>query len=346
MAGKKENPTLTAINTINEHIKTGSFSKLYVLTGTEGYFVSQYKHALLEALVTPGDTMNYNVFAGDKVNAVELIEAINTMPFFSDHRTILAEGTGLLKKVPEELIDNFISTLENIPDTTRLIFVESEVDARTRIYKAVSKIGTVAKFETPDSSMLNAWVKKVLSEDGAAVEDKAVFALINAVGQDMNRLSNEAAKLRAYAADKGNITVADVDLVCENEAENKVFAMLDAIAAHDSEKALLLYSDLEQLKTPPMQTLALIRKRFMQLSQLKVMQKDKEENSVMAKYTGIHPFYLKDTLKQANCFTIEELLSASELCADAELDIKAGRLTDKNAVEMLILHLCLKKTKG
>ena len=66
----------------------------------------------------------------------------------------------------------------------------------------------------------------------------------------------------------------------------------------------------------------------------------------MAKYTGIHPFYLKDTLKQANSFTMKELLSASEKCADAELDIKAGRLTDKNAVEMLILHLCLKKTKG
>ena len=103
MAGKKENPTLTAINTINEHIKTGSFSKLYVLTGTEGYFVSQYKHALLEALVTPGDTMNYNVFAGDKVNAVELIEAINTMPFFSDHRTILAEGTDIMFVLKEQI---------------------------------------------------------------------------------------------------------------------------------------------------------------------------------------------------------------------------------------------------
>ena len=83
MAGKKENTTLTAINTINEHIKTGSFSRLYVLTGTESYFISQYKHALIEALVTPGDTMNYNVFSGDKVKAEELIEAINTLPFFS-----------------------------------------------------------------------------------------------------------------------------------------------------------------------------------------------------------------------------------------------------------------------
>ena len=84
----------------------------------------------------------------------------------------------------------------------------------------------------------------------------------------------------------------------------------------------------------------------MQLSQLKIMQKDKEENSVMAKYSGVHPFYLRDTLKQADGFTIEELLSASGMCADAELDIKAGRLTDKNAVEMLILRLCLNTAKS
>ena len=342
MAGKKENTTLVAINTINEHVKTGNFSKLYVLTGTEGYFIMQYKRILLDALVTPGDTMNYNVFSGDKVSVVELIEAINTMPFFADHRTILVEGTGLLKKCPEEMADRFISALENIPDTTRLIIVETEVDARTKIYKTISKAGTVVRFETPDPSMLNAWVKKILSEDGASVEDKAVFSLINSVGQDMNRLSNEAAKLRAYAADKGQITAADVDLLCENEAENKIFAMLDTIAAHDSKKTLLLYNDLEQLKVPPMQTLAIIRKRFLQLSQLKIMQKDKEDNASMAKHTGIHPFYLKDTLKQAEAFTIKELLSASERCADAELDIKSGKLTDKQAVETLILNLCIK----
>ena len=335
---KKENPTTASINTLNEHIKTGNFSRLYVLTGSEGYFLKQYKKALMDALTTPDDTMNVNIFAGEKVTPEAVIEAASTMPFFADHRTVLVEGTGLLKKSP----DNLISFLEDLPDSTILIFVETEVDARTKIYKTVNKIGTVAKFETPDSNMLNLWVKKQLAADGATVSDKAVFSLINSVGQDMNRLANEAAKLRAYCIDKKEITEADVARICENEAEDKVFAMLDAISQHDSRKALTLYSDLEQLKVQPMMTLALIRKRFIQLSQIKMMLKDREDFSTISKYTGVIPFYVKDYVHQAESFDQKSLIRYSEMCADANLDITSGRSTDKQALEMLILKLCLR----
>ena len=342
MAPKKENPTVSSINTLNEHIKSGNFSRIYLLTGTEGYFISQYKASLIEALTTPGDTMNYNVFKGEKVRAEDIASAISTMPFFSDHRTVLVEGTGLLAKASDTLLD----VINSVPESTRLIFVETEVDSRTKIYKAIASAGTIARFETPDPSTLNVWVKRILSSEGAQVDDEAVYSLINAVGQDMNRLSNEAAKLRAYTIDRKRITREDVNIICESEAENKVFAMLDAISVHDSRKALLLYSDLEMLKVPPMQTLALIRKRYLQLAQIKMMQKDKEDNAVIAKMTGVHPFYLKDYLSQVKNFELDQLIKSAEMCADADLDIKAGRTTDKNALETLILHLSLSSDKS
>ena len=337
MAPKKENPTVASINTLNEHLKSGEFNNIYLLTGTEGYFISQYKHKLLDALTTPDDTMNFNAFSGDKFQENSLIEAMSTMPFFSDHRTILVEATGILKKAS----DNLINAIEEIPDTTKLIFVETDTDSRLRIYKAIAKHGTVAKFETPDASMLNTWLKRILAQDGASVEDKAVFALINAVGNDMNRLYNEAAKLRAYTIDKKSITVEDVENLCENDAENKVFEMLDAIGDHNANKAISLYSDLEQLKVPSMQTLALVRKRYMQLAQIKMMLKEKEDNSTIARLTGIHPFYLKPQLALAEKYEYKTLLSFADMCSNADLDVKAGRSSDKAAVENLILKLCL-----
>ncbi|SEF92459.1 DNA polymerase III, delta subunit [Eubacterium ruminantium] len=337
MAGKKENPTENSIKTLNEHIKSGNFSHVYLLTGSEGYFITQYKHALLEALTSPDDTMNFTVFIGEKVTEEDIIEAISTMPFFADHRTVLVEATGLLSKAADRLSE----AINDIPDTTRLIFVEPNADARLKIYKSVAKAGTVAKFETPDTRTLNIWLKKTLSSDGAVVDDTAVYALINAVGQDMNRLSNEAAKLRAFTLDKKTITADDVNILCENEAENKIFDMLSAISMHDSKKALMLYSDLETLKVAPMMTLTLAKKHFMKLATIKMMQKDKEENSAIAKQAGVHPFYLKDYLKQADGFTIEQLLHYAELCSDADYDIKSGKILEKNAVESVILHLCL-----
>ena len=47
---------------INTHIKSGEFSNLYLLYGTEEYLVSQYKDNLVKALVDTEDSMNYSVF--------------------------------------------------------------------------------------------------------------------------------------------------------------------------------------------------------------------------------------------------------------------------------------------
>ena len=62
--------------------------------------------------------------------------------------------------------------------------------------------------------------------------------------------------------------------------------------------------------------------------------------------TGVHPFYLKDYLSQVKNFELNQLIKSAEMCADADLDIKAGRTTDKNALETLILHLSLSSDKS
>ena len=91
-----------------------------------------------------------------------------------------------------------------------------------------------------------------------------------------------------------------------------------------------------------MMTLALIRKRFIQLSQIKMMLKDREDTSTISKLTGVIPFYVKDYIRQAENFDQRSLIKYCEMCADVSLDITSGRSTDKNALEMLILKLCLR----
>ena len=53
--------------------------------------------------------------------------------FFADYRVILVENSGFFKNKCDELAD-YIKTL---PDYVRMVFVEEEVDKRSRMYKAV-----------------------------------------------------------------------------------------------------------------------------------------------------------------------------------------------------------------
>ena len=114
-----------------------SFKKVYLLFGEEAFLKKSYKNRLREA-ITQGDTMNYNYYEGKGINVNEIISLSDTMPFFADRRLILMEDSGWFKGGPGA--DEMCAYIENIPDTTCLLFVETEVDKRSRMYKAVKKV--------------------------------------------------------------------------------------------------------------------------------------------------------------------------------------------------------------
>ena len=71
------------------------------------------------------------------MNVNEIISLSDTMPFLQK-RLILMEDSGWFKGGSGA--DEMSAYIENIPDTTCLLFVETEVDKRSRMYKAVKKI--------------------------------------------------------------------------------------------------------------------------------------------------------------------------------------------------------------
>ena len=123
------------MKTIDEDIRTRQFKNTYLLYGDENYLKQQYKNKLKNALISPDDTMNYSYYEGNNINPLELIDVAQTMPFFAERRLILIEDSGFFKKSCEELADY----IPEIPQTAYIVFVESEIDKRGRLYKAVNK---------------------------------------------------------------------------------------------------------------------------------------------------------------------------------------------------------------
>lgn len=72
------------------------------------------------------------------------------MPFFAEKRLILVEDSGFFKASSEELA----SYLPSMPDTTCIIFAESQVDKRNRLYKKVKELGYAAEMQRQDAAQL------------------------------------------------------------------------------------------------------------------------------------------------------------------------------------------------
>ncbi len=324
-----------AMSLINSHIDSNEFSRIYLLGGSEKYLLAQYRDKLINALVDTADTMNYMVYKGENAKAEAIVDFAMTMPFFADKRVLLVEDSDFFKKGNEDMDE----LLGQLPETTVIVFSETNIDKRCKLYKTVAKLGTVANFEAPDERTLLVWLKSLFSKENIRIEDDAVYHLLEGVGMDMSTLYNEAEKLKSYCLEKGAVTVEDVEVLSINQVEGKIFDMMDALSKKDKKATMSLYSDLLMLREPAMRLLYLITRQFNILLKTKIALEDGKDNSQIASVVKVPPFTIKKYISQCGTYTKKQLLDRVNWCQEADRAIKTGAMRDSMSVEMLIIKL-------
>lgn len=276
--------------------------------------------------------MNFNYFEGKNPDVKEIISLADTMPFFADRRLILVDGSGFFKSAQEELA----AYLPQMPDTTCLVFAESEVDKRNRLYKRVKELGYAAELNKQDTAQLMRWAAGILGRDGRKISRPVMEYFLERTGDDMENIRMELEKLVCYTMGRDVITKEDVDAVGTVHVTSRVFDMVAAIVAGNTKKAMDLYEDLLTLKEPPMRILFLIARQFNQLLQIKELTAAGKDKGAMASALKVPPFAVGKLTAQARAFTRDQILSWVTLCVETEEAVKTGRLSDRLAVELLI----------
>lgn len=321
------------MKSLNEDLKTGQFNKVYLLYGEEAYLKKQYKDKLRKAMLLPDDTMNYAYYEGKGININEVIDLAETMPFFAERRLIILEDTGFFKNASAELADY----LKEMPDTTFMIFIETEVDKRNKLYKAVQNCGRAVELGRQDEATLIRWVAAAIKHEGKNVSENTVRYFLAKVGTDMENIQKELEKIFCYTLDKDSITNEDVEAICTTQITNQIFDMVNAVADKQQKRALQYYYDLLALKEPPMRILFLLERQFKLLLEVKMMDQKGYGRKEIAEKTGINPFVIGKYQVQAKAFQIKELRSIIEDSVDTEESVKTGRLSDTLGVELFIV---------
>ena len=179
------------MKSLNEDIKTGQLKNVYLLYGEEEYLKKQYRDRLTKAVLPEGDTMNYAHYEGKGINPAELIDLAETMPFFAEKRLIVVEDSGFFKNASPELADY----IKQLPETACFLFVESEVDKRGKMYKAVGKKGRAVELGRQDEKTLLYWIAGNVKREGKKIKESAAKHLIATSGDNMESLEKELEKL-------------------------------------------------------------------------------------------------------------------------------------------------------
>jgi DNA polymerase-3 subunit delta len=318
---------------IKEHIKSGSFKSFYLLFGSEDYLKKLYRDKLKTAILGDGSVdMNYSYFEGKDLNQKAVTEAAQTLPFFSDRRLIVIEGSGLFKSQ-----NDFSELLANTPESTTIVFVESEVDKRNKLYKFVKDQGYAAELNGLDDKNLKLFVASLLEQEGKRITENTVTYLLDRIGPDMENIRSEVEKLIGYTMDREIVTAQDIDAVVTVQTTGKIFQMIDAIGLKQQNKALDLYYDLLSLREKPMSILYLIIRHFNILLQVKDLSSRGNSPQSISEAVGVPPFAAGKYISQSRNFTIKKLMEALEFGTDIEEQVKTGRLLEKVGVELFII---------
>lgn len=320
------------MKTIDQDIKTGQFKHVYLLYGEEQYLIRQYRDRLKQA-IAGDDTMNLGIFSGSDISQKEIVDLAETLPFFAERRLILIEDSGLFKKGAEELADYMAS----VPEMTYFVFVEKEVDRKTKMYKEVKKAGSVVEFARQKDDILLRWINGRLKKNGKQITRDAYALFIQKTGNDMENIDRELEKLICYTLDKESIEAADVEAVTTERTENRIFDMVDAVAMHKQKRALELYYDLLALREAPMRIMYLISSQFKRLLVVQAMSNQGFGRKDIASKAGCPEWAVGKYQAQCRAFSLEQLKQAVRDGVEYETAVKTGHMDDQMAVELFIV---------
>ena len=88
--------------------------------------------------------------------------------------------------------------LSDLPDYTCIIFMEENVDKRSKLYKSLQKNGTVVEFAHQTPADLTKWVAREFATLNFAIDSYTAAYLVEICEPDMNHIRNEIDKLSLY----------------------------------------------------------------------------------------------------------------------------------------------------
>jgi DNA polymerase-3 subunit delta len=211
------------------------------------------------------------------------------------------------------------------PDT--VLALTGDVKRDSALSKAVAKHGEVLVYDVAKKA-LPAWVAEQFERLGASADRDACRALVELVGDDLDELEAEIAKLATWAAGDP-IGVPDVEALTAGRAETSIFSLTDAwgrrdVAAVLSASESLLERSHRARRDELMRVAGLMASHVARVRLCQALAAEGVRPRDAASRLKVHPFAAEKAFAQAGNFGVEELRDAVIRLAQLDHALKGG----------------------
>ena len=311
---------------------------VYLIYGSEDLRLEQALVRLRNRVAAVADLdFNSETFDSDNADAGAIVAACNTLPFASERRLVIVKNVDRLSREAQEVLAEYAA--DPSPSTV-LVLVAAKLAKNTRLFKAVEKGGVAAEYAAPKKADYPREVQRLLTDKGRRLSLRGAEALVASVGFDLRRLSVEADKLIAFAGDKIDLEVEDVEAVASTTAPTSVFEFTEALANRDVRASLRLLGDLVDDGESVYGIHAMALRQVRDLIAARAMiDRDSGSLAEIARTIGRPEWQLRNLPRQARAFSAEELVDALRDAAAAEAQMKTSR-EPRLVFERWIVKVC------
>ncbi len=252
-----------------DDIRLRRLAPLYFLMGEEPYYIDRISEFIAGNVLTEEErSFNQMVLYGKETSLEEIIGQAKRYPMMSEYQVVIVREAQHLSRTIEQLVDY----ASNPQPTTVLVicYKYKTLDKRKKLIKTL-KAGNAVVFESKKlyENQVADWIRRILSGGHLKISHKAAAMLVEYLGTDLSRISNELDKLKIVLPEGAEITPQTIEDHIGISKDFNNFELKKAIAERDIPRAtqIIKYFAQNPKENPFVLTVALLHTFFTQLLQ-------------------------------------------------------------------------------
>jgi len=328
------------------NMRQGDFPSVYLILGTERYFIERLRETLVEnALDEESIDLNFSSYDMTEVAINDALFEAASLPFFGERRLVFVQNPYFLtgkkqKKAPDHNLDELEEYLKNPAEFSILVFFApyEKLDRRKKLSKLIEKNARVIDVSSPRPQEINRYIKEVVQNKGYRFSDGAFQLFVERTDGDLTSMMHELDKLFLYHIDSKIITKDSIRQLVPKTLEQNVFELNNLVLNSQVEASIETYQDLLVQKEEPIKIVALLISQFRLFLQVKILTKQRYQQKDIAKVLKVHPYRVKLAMKDIHKYDQTLLSEALNYLIDADYKMKTGQIDQELQVELFIMR--------
>ncbi|MCP4522540.1 MAG: DNA polymerase III subunit delta [Cytophagales bacterium] len=328
-------------------LRKGMYHPVYFLQGTESFYIDKISNYIEEsALEESQKGFNQVVSYGKDIDMSAVLGNAKRFPMMSDRQVVIIKEAQDLKDLNNEGGQKMLlNYLENPLESTVLVFCykNKELDKRKKFVKELEKKTVFVHSKKLYDNQVPAWTSQYLNDYNSKITYKASAMLIEAVGTNLSKISNELDKILLNFKNQSlEITANHIEEYVGVSKDFNIFELQKALVYKDVLRAnkITLHFSKNPKEYPLIPTLALLYGFFTKLL-LVHHSKDRSEKGI-AMLLKVNSFFVKDYREGIKNYPLVKVMEVIRLFREADgksKGINAGGISEGDILKELVFKI-------